>query len=134
MLILVSNFFLTVSNFFLTVSNFFLTVSNFFLTVSNFFLTVSNLKPCRLLWIDRWSYISRSTHNFGNGWRVHENGHKLNGWNVLGPDLLVEKTLIVYQAQTQKIGYETGFERKNLCLCQRTQNVFVFSERSHYIT
>jgi hypothetical protein len=22
-----------------------------------------------------------------NAWRVHQDGHKLNGWNVLGPDL-----------------------------------------------
>ena len=43
---------------------------------------------------------------------------------------MVEQTPIVYQAQTQTLGYETGFEHKNLCLCRSTQNVFVFSERT----
>ena len=45
---------------------------------------------------------------------------------------MVEQTPIVYQAQTQTLGYETGFEHKNLCLCRSTQNVFVFSERTLY--
>ena len=43
---------------------------------------------------------------------------------------MVEQTPIVYQAQTQTLGYETGFEHKNLCLCRSTQTVFVFSERT----
>ena len=52
---------------------------------------------------------------------------------VFGTQLaLVEQTLIVYQAQTQTIGYETGFEYKNLCLCRSTPTEFVFSERSQY--
>ena len=52
---------------------------------------------------------------------------------VFGTQLsLVEQTLIVYQAQTQTIGYETGFEYKILCLCRSTQTEFVFSERSSF--
>ena len=52
---------------------------------------------------------------------------------VFGTQLsLVEQTLIVYQAQTQTLGYETGFEHKKLCLCRLTQTVFVFSERSQF--
>ena len=50
---------------------------------------------------------------------------------VFGTQLfMVEQTLIVYRTQTQTLGYETGFEYKNLCLCRSTQTVFVFSERT----
>jgi hypothetical protein len=35
-----------------------------------------------------------------DGWRVHDDDHKLNGWNVLGPDL--------------PVGYEQTFVRYNV--------------------
>ena len=47
---------------------------------------------------------------------------------------MVEQTPIVYQAQTQTLGYDTGFEHKNLRLCQATQTLFVFSERTHCLS
>ena len=77
--------FLTVSNYLLKVSDFLLTVSKYLLTVSNFLLT--RRKPCRLVCIDQSSYKSRNTNNLENPWRISDDGHKLNGWNVIGPDL-----------------------------------------------
>jgi hypothetical protein len=62
-----------------------LTVSKYLLSVSNSLLT--RRKPCRLVCIDQSSYKSRNTYNLENLWRISDDGHKLNGWNVLGPDL-----------------------------------------------
>ncbi len=69
--------FLTVSNFFLTISNFLWTVSNFLLSVSKSFLT--RRKPCRLVRINQFSFISRNTNNWENDSCVRDDGNKLNG-------------------------------------------------------
>ena len=51
--------------------------------------------PTRL---DRRLELQISQHmQLENGWRVHDDDHKLNGWNVLGPDLPVQYENIVLE-------------------------------------
>ena len=60
-----------------------------------------------------------------DGWRVHDDDHKLNGWNVLGPDLPAPLITSFGQHCTSNMSEEETQSLFNQERCGRLQNVLL---------